>query len=211
MVTKRFVPVILPMIIGFFAMLVPSFVIGLVLGAVGAVIQEVLDESVAAFAQIGINILANLIGYVVQIFILGGMAATALKAVRGQPVSFGDVFSGGRYFGPMLVAGILLAFATFFGFLLCIVPGVILALGLGLYSFVIVDEGASGVDALKRSWELTLGHKLNLFLVALIGVLVGVAGLLACGVGLLVVGPMGMVAQAWIYARLKGEQPPTPA
>ena len=211
MVTKRFVQVIVPMIVGFIAMIVPSFVIGLVLGAMGAFIHEVLDESVAAVAQLGFNLIANLIGYVVQMFILGGMAATALKAVRGQPVSYGDVFSGGRYFGAMLVASILVGLATTVGLLLCIVPGVILALGLGLYSYAVVDEGASGVDAVKRSWELTQGHKLNLFLFGLIGVLVGIAGLLACGVGILVVGPMAIIGQAYIFARLKGEQLTTPA
>jgi uncharacterized membrane protein len=210
MVTKRFVPVIVPMIVGFFVMIIPSFIIGLVLGAVGAVIQDVLDESVAVAAQMGFNIIANLIGYVVQMFMLGGLAATALKAIRGQPVSYGDVFSGGRYFGAMLVASILVGLATFLGFVLCIVPGVILALGLGLYQFAVVDEGLSGVDAVKRSWELTLGHKLNIFLFGLIGILVGIAGLLACGVGLLVVAPMAIIGQAYIYARLKGEQLITP-
>ncbi len=210
MVTKRFVPVIVPLIVGFLAMVIPAIIVSVVVQVASAVIIDMLDESVAAFAAMGFNLILQLIGNIVQIFILGGVVAAALKAVRGQPFSYGDVFSGGRYFGAMLVASILVSLAVSLGFLLCIVPGVILALGLGLYSYAVVDEGLSGVDALKRSWELTLGHKLNLFLFGLIGVLVSIAGLLACGVGLLVVMPMAIIGQAYIFARLKGEQPVTP-
>jgi uncharacterized membrane protein len=211
MVTKRFVPVIVPMIVGFLAMMLPSIIVSVIVQVASGVIVDILDESVAAFAAMGFNLILQVISYVVQMFILGGMAATAIKAVRGQPVSYGDVFSGGRYFGAMLVSSILVGIATTLGALLCIVPGVILYLGLGLYSFAVVDEGLSGVDSVKRSWELTQGHKLNLFLFWLISILVAIAGALACGVGLLVVGPALFIGQAYIFARLKGEQPTTPA
>jgi uncharacterized membrane protein len=211
MVTKRFVPVIVPMIVGFLAMMVPAIIVSVVVQVASRLIVEVLDESVAAFAAMGFNLILQLISYVVQMFILGGMAATALKAIRGQPVSYGDVFSGGRYFGAMIVSSILVGLATTLGTLLCVVPGVILWLGLGLYSFAVVDEGLSGVDSVKRSWELTKGHKLNIFLFWLIGILVSIAGVLACGVGLFVVGPMMFLGQAYIFARLKGEQLVTPA
>lgn len=210
MVTKRFVPVIVPMIVGFLAIMIPVIIANVGAQVATTIIADVLDESVAAFAAMGFSLILQVIGYVVQMFILGGMAATALKAVRGQPVSYGDVFSGGRYFGAMLVSSILFGIATTLGLLLCVVPGVILYLGLGLYSFAVVDEGLSGVDSVKRSWELTLGHKLNIFLFWLISVLVAIAGALACGVGIFVVGPMLFIGQAYIFLRLKGEQPLTP-
>ena len=54
-----------------------------------------------------------------------------------------------------------------------------------------------GVDALKRSWEMTKGHKMTIFLVGLIGIFVFIAGALACGIGLVLVSlPMAMLGAA---------------
>jgi uncharacterized membrane protein len=51
----------------------------------------------------------------------------------------------------------------------------------------------------------------NIFLFGLIGLLVFVAGALACGIGALLVSmPMGYVAFAHMYLRIKGESVPEP-
>ena len=73
---------------------------------------------------------STLVGLFVGAFIAGGMASFSLKVARGQPASFGDVFSGGRYFGRMLVATLGLYVAVLIGLVLCIVPGYIVMIGL---------------------------------------------------------------------------------
>jgi len=137
---------------------------------------------------------------------MGGLATTALKAARGQPTTFSDAFSGGKYFVQMFVAEIVVFVCVFLGMLLCVVPGVIVAIGTSLYALVLVDRNLSGIDAAKQSWEMTKGHRVNIFVFGLIGSGVAIAGLLACGIGLLLVSmPMGYVGLAAVYLQLKGE------
>jgi uncharacterized membrane protein len=213
-ITKSFVTVALPLAVGLIAQSFLSQIVTLAGGAVLGVLsaQDLLDESVLAIAQLALQVVGGAAGLLVTSYMTGGIALTALKALRGQPVTFADPFSGGRFFGPVLVAVIVSSIVIAIGSLLCLVPGVIVALGVSLYSYVIVDQGLAGVDAVKRSWEMTKGHKMTIFLFYLIGIFVLLAGALACGIGMLLVSmPMMMLGMAYLYLRIKGEAIPEPA
>lgn len=212
--TKRFAEVALPLAVAF---LVQGFLGNLVSLGGGAMVgvlesQDLLDDSVLVVANLAVNLVGGMASLLVTSFMTGGIVLTALKAVRGEKVTFADPFSGGRFFGPMLVASIAGSIVILIGYLLCIVPGIIVALGVCLYPYLIVDQTMPGVDALKRSWEMTKGHKMTFFLFGLIGIFVFIAGALACGIGLLLVSlPMAMLGAAYMYLRIKGEAIPEPA
>lgn len=185
---------------------------GLLSGVLGGIANEVVEPSFLPLIQIVLRLVGQAIGLLVSSYFMGGVAEFALKVARGQKPEFNDVFGGGKYFGPMFVANLLSQMGIGFGFLFCIAPGLILAAGLSLYQSLIVDQKLSGVDALKKSWELTTGHKGQLVVYVLLAGLVGIAGALACCVGaLLVSGPMITIASAYIYLKLTGEQPRMPA
>ncbi len=66
------------------------------------------------------------------------------------------------------------------GFLLLIVPGIILSYGLGIVPFMLVDEdyeSLSVIETLKKSWELMKNNKVKMFLLQLRYFLVWYAGL----------------------------------
>jgi uncharacterized membrane protein len=64
------------------------------------------------------------------------------------------------------------------------------------------------MDALKKSWEMTQGHKLNIFVFGLLAIGVVIAGYIACFIGALLVSvPVLVVAAAYIYLSIKGEPP----
>lgn len=67
-----------------------------------------------------------------------------------------------------VLAGILFALAVVAGFILLVVPGVMLALAWSLIGPVIVAEGAGPVRAMGRSWDLTSGYKGKVFVIVLI-------------------------------------------
>jgi hypothetical protein len=208
LVTKRFGTVAAPIVVGYLAQIAIVFVVyGAMVFVPQLLIQQgVVDTSVGLILTYASMSVAVVIYLFIVSFFLGGFVQTALKAVRGQPTSVGDVFQGGRFMLPCLVALIVFEIAIGIGFALCVVPGVILGLGLCMWPMLVIDKGMSGVDALKRSWEMTKGQRVNLFVFALLGIVVYVAGELACVLPVFLISmPMILMAWAWTYLRLTGE------
>lgn len=175
------------------------------------VAMEIVEPAFLPFIHLGIRFIGQIIGVVVSAYFMGGAAEFALKVARGQTPAFNDVFGGGKYFGPMFVATLVSQIGVSIGFLFCIAPGLILGAGISMYQSLIVDQKLGGMDALKKSWELTNGHKGQLVLFLVLALLVVVAGVVACCLpALLVSGPMLAIAGAYIYLKLIGEQPRLP-
>jgi hypothetical protein len=210
-VIKRFGSVALPIALGGLIASIPA---GIIYGAMIVMMQvvgsEIDPDMIGVVAGAGAG-LAGLVLLLTMIYMAGGFVTLSLKAARGQPTGFGDLFSGGRFMGRFFVAAIVGSIVIGIGYALCLIPGYILAFGLSLTSFLIVDQDLSGVDALKRSWEMTKGHKVSIFLFQLVGIFVMLAGELACLLGLILVSiPMMVIGQAYIYLRIKGESPQAP-
>jgi uncharacterized membrane protein len=154
--------------------------------------------------------IALLVSWVVNIvvssFFVAGMYRFALKVARGEPYAFNDLFSGAPIFVSVLVANVAVAIPVVIGFMLLIVPGAILALGLSMTLPLIVDRGIGPIEALSASWKLTDGHKGNLFVFGLLVFGLSIAGVCACGVGIFLVIPLVYIGQMYIYLKLSGQQ-----
>ncbi|MBI2396082.1 MAG: hypothetical protein HYV09_41345 [Deltaproteobacteria bacterium] len=145
-----------------------------------------------------------LFGWVLQAFFQAGFTKMFITAARGGAPEFAQLFSGGPRFLAMLGGMLLHSILVILGFALLVVPGVILALGLTLYPYYIVERGLGPVEALKASWDATMGHKGKLFVLGLYSLGVALVGLLACCVGMLPAMAVISVAQAVVYVRLTG-------
>ncbi|HEY6080132.1 MAG TPA: hypothetical protein VIW29_15065, partial [Polyangiaceae bacterium] len=198
----------------------PIAVVGLIAGALGAapagafnyfmtqLATEIVEPSFLPMVNIGIQGVGQFFSLAISAFFTGGIVELALKAARGQKTDFGDVFGGAKYFVPMFIGIMCATLLSGIGALFCIVPGVIIGAGLLMYQWLIVDQKLPAIDALKKSWAMTDGHKLPLCIFLLLGVLVELAGVAACCVGALLVStPMLVMASTYIYLKLKGEQP----
>lgn len=210
-VMKNFAGVSLPIAVAIVVLLLPIAIIG---SMMQFVMTAALDYVDASFLGLFVALLYVGIGGVMllmQAFLAGGIVEFALKIARGQPATFGDVFSGGKYFGAMFVGWVGYAVAVSIGALLCVVPGYIVQFGLWPFAFVIVDQKLGGVDALKKAWAMTNGHKVNIFVFWLLSILVMIAGELACLIGMLLVSfPLVIMGSAHMYLTLKGEPPRLP-
>jgi hypothetical protein len=69
---------------------------------------------------------------------------------------------------PYFVAYFLATIATLFGFLLLIVPGVILMLRLPIFANLVIGQGLGPVEAMKASWKATRGSSGAIFVVMLV-------------------------------------------
>jgi uncharacterized membrane protein len=184
------VGIVLPIFVIFLVNFIPNSVFNAIAGS----LQR--DGNVGA--SLGVQLLGMVVNLAISSFLMGGLLTFLFKIIRGQSYAIGDVFSGGPYFGPMFLTQLLMQLGVGIGMLLCIVPGVILALGWALSLPLVVDRQLGGVDALKESWRLTTGQKMDLFVLWLLGILVTLAGVIACCVG--VFPAMSVMAVAYVYA-----------
>ncbi|MDH5627817.1 MAG: hypothetical protein OEY69_05940, partial [Candidatus Krumholzibacteria bacterium] len=69
--------------------------------------------------------------------------------------------------------------------------------------FVVVDEAVGPVEAIQRSWDITRGRTMDLFLLFLLLVGLNLLGIVALGVGLLVTVPVSGLSLAFVYRELK--------
>ena len=77
-----------------------------------------------------------------------------------------------------------------------------LYLRLQFYGQFIVDENAGSIEALKKSWNLTKGYELSLFLLMLVQLFILIIGALLFLVGLLVAYPLVIMSQCYVYRLL---------
>ncbi|MBJ93728.1 MAG: hypothetical protein CMP23_04550 [Rickettsiales bacterium] len=136
--------------------------------------------------------------------IRGGYDLAMLRLVRGdQSVSFGDLFAGFSKFITLMLTMFLSALAVLVGLLLCVVPGVIVGLGLWPAYLLVMEDDLSPVDALKGAWALTDGYKGQLLVLALCNFVLVILGLLACCIGVFVAGPVAQLAWMGAYNEMR--------
>ena len=138
----------------------------------------------------------------------GGMQLAFVRLLRGdETVRFGDMFiafSNGTKFLNLVLANLILAGISLVGFCLCIIPGVIAVCGLFPTFMLIMEEDLDAVEAIKKAWSLTDGHKGEIFLYGVVSFFMNLAGLLACCVGLFVSAPVAELGWMKMYLELRG-------
>jgi hypothetical protein len=137
---------------------VPFFL--LVAGILSPVIAITIKVARGVPAEmIGWNLLAVFLSLVLTQIASAALIYGVFEHLRGSPAPVGAILSKGLRKAPVALAtGILFSLAVGFGMLLCIVPGLYLAV---IYSVAVpaaVIEGNGVFAALNRSKALTVGH-----------------------------------------------------
>lgn len=121
-----------------------------------------------------LTIFFYLLNFIVSIFIVAALTIAVADHCLQRPISFSRSWgSAFRYGGRRLLGTYLLSILiTAVGFVLFIIPGIVVSLMFMFSICVVVLEGASGMKALRRSRELSKGKLLRnlgvMYLVALI-------------------------------------------
>lgn len=138
-----------------------------------------------------------------------GMTYLFLRLVRGEAgVGIETLLAGYKRYVPLLGTSALMAVIIGIGLVLFVVPGIVASLGLMQAPMLVLDQGLSPVDAIKGSWAMMRGHKLDAFLLGLAFALLFFLGALALLVGLLVAIPVIDAASAAFYNRVLAANPP---
>jgi len=196
--------------LGFF---IPAVLILWVAGAIPGGIQSMSMFMPKAMAALW-SALFGLVGFVVSLFVTMAQIRIGLKFCSGEKADIPDLVSDYRRFFDFLIGSILFGLIVLGGLILLIIPGIYWAVRYHFYGYLILDQGMSPVDAIKRSGQLTKGVWWHLF--GFWWAIFGIAflGLIACCVGLLFAIPVMIVATAYVYRTLLAATPlemPAPA
>ena len=108
------------------------------------------------YASLGIGILTIIIGALIN----AGITFGAIETLSGRRFGFGALISRAfSAFLPIILATIVIGIISSIGFVLLIVPGIILLLMFSITIPVIIAERQSPLDAMSRSRSLTSGHR----------------------------------------------------
>lgn len=164
-------------------------------------IQSGVSAGFSRYQQTG-SPLAYFIKQLISIFLSLGATRIGLNLISGKEVSVAMLFGGGRKFLPALGATILYMLMVSIGMIFLIVPGIYLAMRYGQYLTAIVDRDLGVMDSFKYSSSITTNNRMNLFLLALMAIVVILAGCLALCVGLFFAVPViwlgWLVAYRWM-------------
>lgn len=161
-------------------------------GEAPTVSPDAIDTAVVASIALGVA------GFVlVQPFLVAAVARAATDLYLGEPVSVGSTY---RFALPKIPAvlwiSIIVALATMLGFILLVIPGIIVMVRTSFAWIALVVEGTRGTKAVRRSWRLSKGNfwrvLATLFLATLIG---GILGAILSIPGEIVAGALG--PQGW--------------
>ena len=148
------------------------------------------------------------IGYILlflaAIYMTAGLVTGCLDIADGRPVSIGSFFKP-RNLGPVFLAALLIAVATWIGSL-CIIGGVIIGFIAQFAVAFVVDRSLSPVESIKASFETIKSNFGGALLAWLVQYAIVVVGAFVCGIGLLVALPIAMLIHVYTYRKLSGGQ-----
>lgn len=112
---------------------------------------------------------------------------------EGGSIEIADVFKGFDSFVPALLAVLVGSIVVSIGYMLCILPGLLLMAIIPTAAYLVAVGENDGILALKRAWTAVKGNLLGAFLCMLVLGIIGNLGLILCFVGIIVTMPIAFI------------------
>ena len=152
-----------------------------------------------------IPVAGQVIGFLIAGPLAVGGAFFALNIVREQAAKTDDLFFGfNNNLGNSILAYLLVFVFAFIGFILLIIPGIIVALALSQTWFILAENPSmDSYEAIIKSKNMMKGYKWKYFKIGLRLFGLGLLCLLTLGIGFLWLLPYQYVVYAKFYEQLK--------
>jgi hypothetical protein len=153
------------------------------------------------FLQFGFS----LVSWIVSMIIGAGIVRYALAITEGRQLNAAEVLTPHKL-GDVIVASVLIGIATFVGFILCVIPGLLVMFFTSYTLYFLMDrEELGAIDAIKASFDFTKNNAGNVILWFLLSVLAWFVGAILCGIGLIIAVPVVLIGTAYTYKTLNNE------
>jgi uncharacterized membrane protein len=180
------------------------------------VINGVINQLIGLFSRSALNdmilnhrfsprgilivLIVSILSTPVYTVLIAGLLKYYLKLIRHENPTLGDAFSGfGPSIGQLVLLGLAQGFLTMIGFVLCVIPGIYLAVSWYFALPLLIDRQLSFWEAMELSRKVIAKHWFIAFGFMLVMGLVSVAGVIACCIGLFVTVPIALVALMYAY------------
>ena len=151
------------------------------------------------------NILLNIVVICVSAYIQLGLAVYCIGLYKGGEVNYVTIFSRFKGLKPIVFI-LILSVVIMLGFILLIIPGIILSLMYSQVFYILADDPDIGaIEAFNKSEKMMRGHKWQLFMLNLEAALYILAGIFTLFIWWAWLIPRYSVAMAGFYEELKKE------
>ncbi len=148
-----------------------------------------------------------ILGWVVGFILLGSVDYMFLRRIRGEEVQIGDVFAGFNLaMVNLAMAGLVKALLVTIGLILCVLPGIYLAVAYVFALPLVIDKKLEFWPAMEVSRRVVHAHWWSMLALVIVLGLVGLSGVLLCGVGLAITVPLASAALMYVYEDLFGDR-----
>jgi len=148
------------------------------------------------------NIIVSLISAVISCAFMLGYIKNLFQTMDGEEPQFSAYGQQSRKIVTYFIASVIMCIVVTIGIFLLIVPGIYLAIRLQFYSAYIVEEDCGIIESLQKSWDLTKGQAMPLFLLALAMIGIAIVGCILFFVGLFVAIPLIYMMQCYAFRKL---------
>ena len=147
----------------------------------------------------------HLVSFFIDPVLFGGLMYTFTRRIRGEVPAVGDAFSGfSLAFLQLGLAGLVSALLICIGLLLCVLPGIYLAVAYTFALPLVIDKKYDFWKAMEVSRQVANKQWWTLFGLLIVVFLINVIGILACVVGLIVTAPISIAATMYAYEDVFG-------
>jgi hypothetical protein len=137
-----------------------------------------------------------------------GLFKYYLKQIRGETAGVGDAFSGfGPHLGQLIMLSLVQIIFVFLGYMLCVIPGIYLAVAWYFAIPLVIDKGLGFWEAMELSRKMVNKHWFLVFAFLLVYGMLSMIGIIACFIGILVTLPIGFAALMFAYETIFTERP----
>ncbi|SEG18849.1 glycerophosphoryl diester phosphodiesterase membrane domain-containing protein [Parabacteroides chinchillae] len=148
------------------------------------------------------QIIVNFISIIISLIFSMGYIKNLFQTLDGIEPQFSAYGQQARKIFTYCTASIIVGIAVFIGCLVFLIPGIYLALRLQFFAAFIVEEDASFMDSIKRSWEITQGQVGQLFMLILAMLGIMIVGILLFGIGILFAMPLIYMMYCYTFRKL---------
>ena len=127
------------------------------------------------------------------------------KIADGVKPEISDIFKGFDVFVPSLVAFIVSMVVITIGFVLCVIPGLLLMPLMPVSLYLVAQGEDDGVQAVRRAWGYLKGNLFTAMFAMIILTFLGCIGVMFCFVGIYLTLPLVYVGSFHMARQLTGD------